>query len=286
MKSRAFLVLALSGVVITLFIAAVPRGSAAAKVCYDPNNPNKVIPCPEKKQKTETPAPPTATSTPTATLTPTPTLTPAPPPPPVAAPPMDGGFACPPLNNGMLLGAGLLGAGLITLALAGRGPFSANGFRNTGSGSAPPDWGRPAARIGDGSSPNFFRRFSTLLGGGVGSTRDLPSMNQGPGSGAGVTRLLGSALSGSGAGLLGAGLLGGAFNLACPSAPPVLLAGAVLGLLARLGAGTRIGRVSPVGADGKLNADAGYSTFEPIGNIQEDGSVTGSAGMYHGKDLE
>ena len=39
-------------------------------------------------------------------------------------------------------------------------------------------------------------------------------------------------------------------------------------------------------ANGDLDCDAIYSTFEMVGAIQSDGSVTGSAGIYRNQELE
>jgi len=40
------------------------------------------------------------------------------------------------------------------------------------------------------------------------------------------------------------------------------------------------------GANGDLNHNATYSTFEMVGSVQSDGTVTGQAGMYKNKELE
>ncbi len=39
-------------------------------------------------------------------------------------------------------------------------------------------------------------------------------------------------------------------------------------------------------AFGDLNCDGVYSTFEMMGAVQADGSVTGQAGMFRDKELE
>jgi hypothetical protein len=299
MKIRALLLLAALSLLITLFVAAVPGESVAAKVCYDPKYPNKIIPCPEKKQKTATPVPPTRTSTPTETPTQTATSTPTLTPVAIVGPsPAASGFACPPFNNGMLLGAGLLGAGLITLALAGRGLFNSNGFRNTGSGSAPPDWGRPADPIGGGPSwdrqgkPNqpssgWIRVTQIWRGRGSGvrqtSLSGLPSMNQSLGSGPAVTRLLGGALSGLGVGVLGAGLLGGAAGMSCTSAAPVLTSGAALGTIGLLMLSILLQNIPP---HSDTHHDETYSTFERIGAIEDKSNPGGSSGLHKNLPLQ
>ena len=40
------------------------------------------------------------------------------------------------------------------------------------------------------------------------------------------------------------------------------------------------------GAEGNLDCDAVYSTFEMTGSVQTDGSVTGGAGIYRNNELE
>jgi hypothetical protein len=68
----------------------------------------------------------------------------------------------------------------------------------------------------------------------------------------------------------------------------VLPAGALAGLLAALVGPIGLRRLFGGGQPerGDLQTDGAYSTFELIGDIQPDGQVTGSAGLYRSKDLE
>ncbi len=52
------------------------------------------------------------------------------------------------------------------------------------------------------------------------------------------------------------------------------------------GAGTGTASTFTAAANGNLNCDAVYSTFELVGSVQADGTVTGSAGLYQNNDLE
>jgi type IV pilus assembly protein PilA len=52
------------------------------------------------------------------------------------------------------------------------------------------------------------------------------------------------------------------------------------------GAGVGTGSTFSAAANGNLNCDGTYSTFELVGSVQPDGTVTGSAGMYINNDLE
>jgi len=53
-----------------------------------------------------------------------------------------------------------------------------------------------------------------------------------------------------------------------------------------IGAGTSTASQFTAAANGNLDCDAEYSTFELVGSIQADGTVTGSAGLYQNKELE
>jgi type IV pilus assembly protein PilA len=50
--------------------------------------------------------------------------------------------------------------------------------------------------------------------------------------------------------------------------------------------GTGTGASFSAGANGDLNCDTVYSTFELVGKVQSDGSVTGQAGIFRDKELE
>ncbi|HKA88165.1 MAG TPA: type II secretion system protein [Haliangiales bacterium] len=52
------------------------------------------------------------------------------------------------------------------------------------------------------------------------------------------------------------------------------------------GAGTANASVFTATAFGNLDCDTVYSTFELVGSVQADGTVTGQAGMYQNQDLE
>ena len=144
------------------------------------------------------------------------------------------------------------------------------------------------ARRTMGFSRAFLREWLRRL-----SPRDpasgLPSVNQGGGA-AGAMQGVGTGVAGTGAGLLGAGVLAGLLGINCIGAPILLPAGAALGLLSALGAGWILISQGDdrftAHANGNLNVDDVSSTFELIGQVNADGSVTGSAGMYRSKDLE
>jgi type IV pilus assembly protein PilA len=53
-----------------------------------------------------------------------------------------------------------------------------------------------------------------------------------------------------------------------------------------IGSGTDSAAQFSAGAYGNLDCDASYSTFEMVGSIQTDGTVTGQAGMFKDKELE
>jgi type IV pilus assembly protein PilA len=51
---------------------------------------------------------------------------------------------------------------------------------------------------------------------------------------------------------------------------------------------TTVGTASTFSADahGDLDCDSSYSTFEMVGSVQSDGTVTGQAGLFRDKELE
>jgi type IV pilus assembly protein PilA len=53
-----------------------------------------------------------------------------------------------------------------------------------------------------------------------------------------------------------------------------------------LASGTDTASLFSAGAYGNLDCDTVYSTFEMVGSIQVDGTVTGQAGMFKDKELE
>ena len=52
------------------------------------------------------------------------------------------------------------------------------------------------------------------------------------------------------------------------------------------GSGTGTGATFSADANGDLNCNNTYSTFEMVGSVQADGTVTGQAGLFRDKELE
>ena len=53
-----------------------------------------------------------------------------------------------------------------------------------------------------------------------------------------------------------------------------------------VGSGTAKAAKFSARANGNLNCDAAYSTFELVGSVNTDGAVTGQAGIFRNKELE
>ena len=51
-------------------------------------------------------------------------------------------------------------------------------------------------------------------------------------------------------------------------------------------AGTELASLFSARANGDLDCDGSYSTFEMVGRVQSDGTVTGQAGLYKDQELE
>jgi hypothetical protein len=308
MKIRAVLPVLLPGLLAAAFLAAVPRRTVSAQICFDPQNPNQQIPCPGqgKEKRTKTPIvypsfTPTATSTPTQTPTaissPTPTLTSTPVPAlwtfasgsgPANGP---GGFTCPPYAASVPLGAGIAALSLLILA---------NQARIRGSKSLPSGYVRDGDQVArqiedmkaaEEAVPTSFVRdmiaaivviivdmlvsifsfgqnLSNLIT-GVGKPSAIKELRPG------ASRLVGFAVTGMGAGVLGSALLGGLLGFDCISTNIVLPGGALLGTIFALGAAVLT-----------QSGWQGYPLFDLMGPVNEDGSTTGSAGLHKGKDLE
>ncbi len=291
MKTRGGPVLVLLGILIAIFAAAASHQRVQAKDCFDAQN--KPIPCPQYKNPTQA-APPTpiSTETPTPTLTPTPFSVPtAPlPPAPAAPPPPAGGFSCPPYAGGVPLGIGILGAGLLLPALTRWAGTGSNPLRYTGGDMRPGAMDITQTAVPMGPSPlgkrvdltrlaHWFDRFGMRQT----SLPGLPDMNQTVGSAPAFTRLLGVGFSGLGAGVLASALAGGLAGLACSSAPMVV---ATSGLLGAVGAMILSPLIQLVGQRAGSMGEGTPSTFERIGSIQTDGSVTSQSGLSRNKSLE
>ena len=122
------------------------------------------------------------------------------------------------------------------------------------------------------------------------SSAGLPDINQGGSPLAGIGHLLGTAALGLGAGLLGSALLGGLAGLDCNASVLVIPSGALIGVLVALAADGILGtRINPALLAPERGPDTGtqeFSTFEMVGEIVADGSVSGTSGLYTYKELE